>query len=238
MAIEYSLSPNKLLDGEVAYSAQVRLKGSYTTEDLIERMMQQGSTLTRADCAAAIENFMEAARAVILEGGRVNFAGMVDLFPSIKGKFTSLTDSYDPARHQVDVSTAPGSELRKEVRMQAVVEKQETVRPEPSPLEVIDLASGDVNSVVTPGNIVTLNGKRVSFDPEQADEGLYFIQTDGQGTVKIPVESFQKNKPSQLVFLLPANMEAAQAYYVELRARPNGVEDLRAGRLGVPVSVP
>ena len=41
----------------------------------------------------------------------------------------------------------------------------------------------------------------MKFDPAEADEGLYFVATAGGET---KVTTVQKNKPSQLVFLVPA----------------------------------
>jgi len=89
-------------------------------------------------------------------------------------------------------------------------------------------SSATTDSTLTPGNIGTLNGARLKFDPDQADEGLYLLPTSGGATVK--VTTFQRNKPGQLIFLNPTGL-AAGDYFMEVRARVRGTTELRSGRL-------
>ncbi len=99
--------------------------------------------------------------------------------------------------------------------------------PSPNPIEYRDVGSDTTNDQITPGNIGQLSGNRLKFDPAQADEGLYFVPTADTGDVK--VTTIQKNKPSQLVFLVPALV--AGGYNLEVRARIAGGTELRIGRL-------
>ena len=123
----------------------------------------------------------------------------------------------------------------------ATVEKVEAVKPAPNPIEYRDIASDEINDTATVGNIGQLNGSRLKFDPAKADEGLYFVATAG-GDTKVP--TVQKNKPSQLVFLVPALV--AGTYHLEVRARMGSgtsSRQLRVGRLdatltAVPASPP
>lgn len=104
--------------------------------------------------------------------------------------------------------------------------KVETDVSTPSLLSFEDLASGQINTAVTPGNIGVINGHRLKFEPAQADEGVYFINT-ADGT-EVKVAAIQKNKPGQQVFLIPA-IPAATNLYLEVRAHFG--TDLRSGRL-------
>ncbi len=67
----------------------------------------------------------------------------------------------------------------------------------------------------------------MKYDEGQADEGVFFVATAGGAT---KVATVQKNKPSQVVFLVPAGLVAG-AYNLEVRARIGGGTELRIGRL-------
>jgi hypothetical protein len=152
----------------------------------------------------------------------------------MQGVFNGITDSYDPARHQVGVTASAGARLRDSVRQQAQVQKDETVKPRPAPVQYVDLASGTVDTTLTKGNIGTLNGARLKFDTGSADEGIYLVPTGGAAATKIT--AIQRNKPAQLVFLTPAVL-AAGGYWLEVRARTGNVTDLRVGRLDAVLTV-
>jgi hypothetical protein len=91
--------------------------------------------------------------------------------------------SLNSSRHRIELGAGPGIRLRKAFGEQATVTKIETDISSPSLLSFEDLASGQIDSTVTPGNIGVINGHRLKFDPIQGDEGVYFINTaDGPST--------------------------------------------------------
>lgn len=234
MPIHYALFENNLTSDPNDYAAQVQITASVDLDGLAQRMIDQGSTVTKPDILAVLEDAIKACESLLLEGSRVNFGGLVELFPRVKGVFNGITDSFDPSRHRVDVGANPGSRVRNTVRDKAQVVKEETIKPTPAPLEFVDLGSGETNGQLTPGNIGTVNGHRLKYDPTQADEGIYLIAvSDGSET---KVTAVQKNKPSQLVFLVPSGL-AAGTYLLEVRARMAGAAELRTGQLDAPLDV-
>ena len=75
----------------------------------------------------------------------------------------------------------------------------------------------------------------MKFDPARSDEGLYFVATGGSQT---KVSTVQKNKPSQLVFLVPSLADGT--YHLEVRARMGSgtsARELRIGRLDSTLTV-
>jgi len=97
----------------------------------------------------------------------------------------------------------------------------------PALLEYVDLGSGETNGTITSGNIGTINGHRLKFNPDQADEGIYFVNVDTGADLKLTI--IQKNKPGQLVFLVPT-VPGGQ-YYLEVRTRFRDSAEIRTGRL-------
>ena len=227
MPINYALFENNLTTDPADYAAQVKITGSVDLEAIAARMIEQGSTVTKPDILAVLEDAIKATEGYLLEGYRVQFGGLFEMFPRVKGIFNGITDTFDPSRHYVDVGANPGSRVRKTIRDDATVEKQETILPAPSPLEYIDLGSGETNGTVMPGSIGTINGHRLKYDDTQADEGIYFIAETGGAATK--VTAVQKNKPGQLVFLVPT---LANDYYrLEVRAQFSKDGEVRAGAL-------
>ncbi len=233
MPIHYALFENNVTADPDDYAASVQMTDTADLDTLIRRMIERGSTTTRADILPVMEDGIGACESMLLDGMRVNFGGLVELFPRVRGIFNGATDTFDPARHSVDVGANPGSRVRQTVRDTASVVKDEAVKPSPNPLEYRDVGSDTTNDQVTPGNIGQLSGSRLKYDATQADEGIYFVATAGGET---KVATVQKNKPSQLVFLVPAGLLAG-TYYVEVRARIRGGTDLRIGRLDSVLTV-
>jgi hypothetical protein len=232
--ITYSLIENTVTADPDDYYGQIQLAGSADADALADRMVQMGSTVTKPDVLATLELAFRAVESLVLEGNRVLLAGIVEVSPRMQGVFNGITDSYDPARHQVGVTASAGARLRDSVRQQAQVQKDETVKPRPAPVQYVDLASGTVDTTLTKGNIGTLNGARLKFDTGSADEGIYLVPTGGAAATKIT--AIQRNKPAQLVFLTPAVL-AAGGYWLEVRARTGNVTDLRVGRLDAVLTV-
>jgi len=227
MPINYALFENHLTSDPDDYAAQVKITGSADLEVLANRMIDQGSTVTKPDILAVLEDAIKATESCLLDGYRVQLGGLCELFPRIKGVFNGITDTFDASRHRVDVGANPGARVRKTVREGATVAKAETIKPAPALLEYADLGSGETNGTITSENIGTINGHRLKFNPDQDDEGIYFVNVDTAAEVK--VTAMQKNKPGQLVFLVPS--VPGGEYYLEVSTRFRDSAELRTGRL-------
>ena len=235
MTIRYALFENHLTSDPADYAAIVKPAGSADTEAIIDRIVQQGSTVTRADIAAVMEDLIAASESLLLEGFRINLGGLCELYVSLKGVFNGAADTFDPARHRLEAGASAGSRLRARIAADGTVAKDETILPAPSPIEYVDLGSGETNTTITCGNIGTLNGHRLSFNPAAADEGIWLIHDGG---TEIQITAVQKNKPAQLVFLIPSGIPPVGSYFFEVRKRfGDGDSALRTGRLETPLSI-
>ena len=233
MPIHYALYENHLTDGPNDYLAQIRPTMSVGLNDIVAHILDQGSSATEGDILLILSDAIKACETVLLEGGRVNLGGLVELFPRIGGVFVGPGDHFDPTRHRIDVGANPGHRLRRTIRDKATVEKVSPTRPAPNPVEFVDLASGTSNTAISPGNIGTINGHRLKYNPGAPDEGIYFLPVAGGSEVR--AEFIQKNKPSQLIFLNPDGLSGE--YHLEVRAHMQGGAQLRTGRLDATLSV-
>jgi hypothetical protein len=235
MSIKYSLVENLLTPDPNDHYPQVQLTGRATQEDLAARMVSLGSTVGKADILAVLSLLDDAAESFLLQGYRVDLAGIVDIYPRMQGVFNGPGDGFDKSRHTLGVTANPSPGFISRIRQDAKVSKEETVKPLPNPLEFRDAATGNSNGPVTKGNIGTLSGSRLKIDSAKPDEGIFFIASTGGTETKVATVS--TNKPGQLVFLIPATLASGE-YSIQVRARIFGSADIRSGNLDSTLSVP
>jgi hypothetical protein len=224
------LHENNLTPDPDDYMAAVHSTGTAELAQVIERMAQQGSTVTRADIVSVLENFTQTVERMLLEGLHVN-TPLANFSASIKGTFNGQADRYDPARHQVTPTVAPGKHLRATFRTHARPVKQKVVRLTPNPLTFVDVNSKSRNHLLTPGGMGKVLGHRLKFDEDDAAQGIVFVAADGTAT---RAEVVGDNRPAQLMFLVPSL--AAGTYTLEVRAGFNA-DDVRVGALDAPLTV-
>jgi len=226
MPINYVLQENYLTPDPDDFRAMVQPIGTADAETVIQRMIEQGSTVTRPDILASLEDYYSAVESLVLEGYNVN-TPMANFRSSVKGVFDSQADNFDPGRHQLRPSASPGLRLRTPVQARGVALKQESFKPKPHPQEFTDVNSAERDSVLTPGGMARLIGHRLKYDPAQAEQGIFFIAADAAETRVTVIGSL---KPGELMFLVPDTL-AAGDYTLEVRTVFKDGSQLRSGRL-------
>lgn len=216
------------------YYGRPSIASSIYIDDIVDRMLEQGSTVTRPDILAVIENAVKTTENLLLEGNRVNFGDLVQLYPKIRGSFGGQSDFFNRSRHKIDVGATAGTRIRNNIHANAVVIKEEASIPMPNPIEFHDLLSDEMNISITPGSIGTVIGNRLKYDAARSDEGIFLIKMSDNSEIKM--HAVQKNKPGELVFLVPSTLTADDTMAIEIRSRISG-ETIRAGRLAEELTV-
>ena len=229
MTIPYTLDANKLTqDGR--YFARVRSVGTADLDTLVERMMQRGTTLGRADIMAALDLLVEVCIDLVLDGWRVDLDGLVRLYCSIGGTFDGEDDRFTPSQHTLQGVAQPGPRLEQALRGRGQPRKQPLRRPAPEVQRFTALPGGATDRLA-PGEIGRLEGTRLRFHPAAADEGLFLIDAAGQAH-RLTVA---QNTARVLLFGWPALPPGD--YCVEVRARVGHAATPRVGRLDYPLHV-
>jgi|SaaInl7_200m_RNA_FD_contig_31_2413020_length_980_multi_10_in_0_out_0_1 hypothetical protein len=232
MPIHYVLQDNHLTADPNDYRAMVQPMGTAGDAEVIQRMIEQGSTVNRPDILAALEDYYSAVESLVMEGFNVN-TPLANFKTSIKGVFDSQADNFDPGRHQLRARISAGARLRSVISERGSTQKQETFKPRPNPVEFSDINSAERNSVLTPGGMAQLIGHRLKFDPVEADQGIFFIAADATET-KVTIVG--GNKPAELMFLIPDTLVAGD-YTLEVRATIHDASDVRLGSLDAVLTV-
>lgn len=230
--IDFGLYKNKLTNGSELFRAIVLTKRSCTLDDVIDRMVEQGTTLTRQDIMATLDLFFHTVSLLILEGCNV-LTPLVNFGVSIKGNFDSQYDSFDATRHRVEARANANKQLKDKILAQARVQQQKPNRPMPQPEECINPNNGDGNEVLTPGGGAKLRGHALQFDVDDPNQGIFLIDSDQNRT---RIETMLHNTARELIFLVPNDL-TTDDYTIEVRAR-FGSGSIRSGFLDRTVSVP
>jgi len=211
--LKYSLRENLLTPAPDDYMAQAADVRSYTLDEIIDAMMDKGTTLTRADVAATLQVYGEVVSTIIKDGSAVN-TPLFNTALSISGVFNGAADNFDKKRHTVNLNLSAGSLLR-EAAAKVKCEKTEGASTDPYITEVKDVVSGKTNDVLTKGGVVQLVGARLKFDAKDATQGIFFVPETG---APVRADVIAENKPARLMAIIPADLKAG-TYYIEVRTK-------------------
>jgi hypothetical protein len=230
MPIKYYLQPNPVTPDPNDQSARVLPNASLTLEDIIAKMMQRGTTVTEADIRAVLNLFFDVVSDEVADGNFVNLP-LANIRVGISGVFTSITDSFDPSRHSIRATLSRGlllSEKMQKVRL------EKTLQPLPSPviLEFLNINTNTTNSVLTPGGIGQIVGEELKFNPNNPQEGIFFVAADGTET---KVQIIASRTEGKLVFSIPTL--PAGNYTLEVRRAYTKEDIIRKGVLSDTLTV-
>ena len=233
--LKYALRENLLTAAPDDFMAQVQDVRSYTLDEIIDAMMQKGSTLTRADVAAVLQIYGEVCAAVIADGSALN-TPLMNTALSISGVFNGANDAFDKKRHTVNLNITAGTALKAALG-KIKCEKTGTVSTDPYINEVKDVVSGTINTTLTKGGVVQITGSRLKFDQKDTAQGIFFVPETG---APVRASIIAENKPARLMAIIPADLEAG-TYYIEVRSKHSGggkpLKAVKAGRFAKPLTV-
>jgi len=233
--LKYCLRENLLTPAPDDYMAQMTDVRSYTLDEIIDAMMEKGTTITRADVAATLQVYGEVCSSIIADGSAIN-TPLMNTSMSISGVFNGANDSFDKKRHTVNLNLTAGTLLR-EAAAKVKCEKTETVSTDPYITEVTDVVSGKVNTVLTKGGVVQLTGSRLKFDQKDEAQGIFFVPETG---TPVRAAVIAENKPARLMAIIPADL-AQGTYYIEVRTKLSGggtkLKAVKKGSFAKPLTV-
>ncbi|MCL4302835.1 MAG: DUF4469 domain-containing protein [Anaerolineae bacterium] len=231
MSVNFSLCKSNFSAEANQYRAVVQPAGTVNLDGVIDRMLIQHSTITRADILAVLDNYYTAIEGLLLDGFNIVTPG-ANYRTSVKGSFNGQGDGFTPGRNTVEATLSPGLQLRRAIEKRANVQKQEANERRPKLLDYLDLNSGELNSLVTPGGMGQVIGYRLKFDPADPEQGIFFIVADNKAT---RVSVVGKNTAAELMFLVPATLVPGD-YSLELRTTM-GNHVIRTGTLAATLTV-
>ena len=214
MPLNYSLRDNNLTKEINSKTAQIEGMVGYSLSELIMRITERGNTMTKTDLMAAINAFFEEVLIITREGNTVNTPLFNTSF-SIGGVFNGDNDTFDPARHTVNINLKAGVELKK-----CLAElKPNKVQPSgtlPVISSVRDVYDENSESLKA-GTLAEINGSRLKFDKADKEQGVFFISATGETRL----DKVADVKQTKILVQLPLDIETG-VYTLEIRTRNTG----------------
>ena len=233
--MKYALRENLLTPAPGNYMAQVADVRSYTLDEIINLMMEKGSSVTRADAAAVLQVYGEVCALLVANGAALN-TPLMNASMSISGVFDGANDSFDRRRHAVNLNMTAGTLLR-DALASVKCEKTQIASTDPYITEVKDVVSDTVNAALTKGGIVQITGSRLKFDAKDETQGIFFVPETG-APVRATVVA--ENKPARLTALIPQTLDAG-IRYIEIRTKlldnNKSLKTMKTGRFAKPLTV-
>lgn len=123
--------------------------------------------------------------------------------PTIHGPWTGLTSNFDPAIHKIGIKVTPTAALRSllaQARVNVLGEKHDSAVIG----TITDLHTGEMDTRLTPGKPVRIDGKNIRILPENdPDCGVFFVSTVSSASTKATARLYTNN-PSALEVEIPA----------------------------------
>lgn len=213
----YSLRDNPLTEDPNDKLAQLEGVKSFSKEQVIERILNRGNTMTKTDLLASWNTIEEEIGFITAEGNTVN-TPLFNTSLSISGVFVNGDDSFDPRRHTLKVNVTAGTAL-KEAAAKIKLTKVQGNSAIPWITGVRDTlsAADDTSGSLKAGSVIELTGARLKFDATDAEQGVFFVANGAETRCAQIVE----NKPTRILAVLPATVTAGE-YTVEVRSRYSG----------------
>jgi hypothetical protein len=231
MPIKYYLQPNPINPDPNDQSARVLSGNVLNADDIIQRMLKRGTTLTETDMKAVLNLLFDVVSDEVAEGNNVNLP-IANIKPSITGVFVNAADSFDATRHTKKATLSSGSLLIEKMQ-KASVEKILQPVPMPVLLEYQDINTGSSNSVLTSGGIGQIVGEELKFDINNSTEGVFLVAQSGTET-KISIIATRTE--GKLMFSIPTGL-ASGNYTLEVRRAYTKNSLIRKGTLNEVLTV-
>ena len=220
------LKANKLTADPSDYTAVPDLNGTYNVRSLVEALQAEGMEIQAETAVDIITRFNRKAAEMTTSGYSVN-TGLVVMQPRIRGKFTSQT--FDPQKHKVYISVRQGVAMRKAIA-DATVEIQGEQESKMTIYLVEDLSTDTPTNTLTKGKNARILGAMLKIDGEDPSVGITFTNTATKTATRVDRKDVIRNKPSELVILVPDTL-AAGKYEVSVTTQfSGGSKPLKAPR--------
>lgn len=214
--IKANLYPNLLTEDPNDFVARVVSERSLNVKQICSEAVGRGGAPTTA---AAMEHnvnlFLKEMAYQLCDGFSVN-TGYFMACPHIKGVFNSKNESFDPLKHSLLFLMNQGELLRKEIGS-VQVEVTGTVDSNIMIDQVINIKTGSVNDLLTPGKGLRIYGFKIKVAGDHPDNGVYFINQTSKERTKVPNDEFISNNPSEVVVEIPELL--AGTYKLEITSQ-------------------
>lgn len=228
MAIRYALYPNTFRRRQPQQNYVARVHHTQTCDQkmLVEMIRLSNPALPPTMVEAVLEEYCRAVEWAIEDGMRIS-TPLINIQASIQGTFADEDERMYPGRQRMVLKALPGKRLGALIK-RLKAEKVAPKYPCPEPKQLEDIFSDTSNRNITPGGIIRLRGKRLKFDSEDIQQGIFLTRAGHAQPLRLG--KAVTNTPSQLLMKVPDDLPAGE-YRLEVHAIVGNSTEIRQGSL-------
>jgi hypothetical protein len=177
---------------------------SLKEDDLINLAVQRRTDLNPSTLRSSLDILKEIATEELANGASVYFGlGYFNLL--VNGVFIGDHAKWNPEVNSLHVRAIPSVELRDVVKgihvdVRGMAQSGLVINT------VVDVASGEEGTRLTPGGGVNLTGARIRVAGDSPEIGIRLTNQIGGEVTVIPATSILVNEPSKVSFIVPADL--------------------------------
>ncbi|WP_282126207.1 DNA-binding domain-containing protein [Marinifilum flexuosum] len=197
--ISLLLYPNNISNQKNDYYAQVRYVGTITNKDIADLMIAEGSEYHKESIIDILTRCDRIKMEKLAEGYKIN----TELFQShlsVKGHFNAASNGIDPEEHQIKLKFSASKRMR-ELLAKSKVRILGLANTKPKIGRVIDLTTKSENGLITPEQVLQIEGKRLKIRGDDSSVGVYLLNQKSNERIKC--KQVVGNEPQKLLILLP-----------------------------------
>jgi hypothetical protein len=180
--------------------------GSLSINDIIEIARIRRSDISPEVMLAVYHLLRGVALEEVLGGKHVEFGlGFSSLIAD--GVFIGDHATWDSKKNRLIVKTNAAVDVREAIK--AVEVEVRGLAQSGLFINILtDVTTEEINSVITPGGGVSLQGVKIKIVGDEPGVGLYLIDVATATEITIPKTSILVNDPSKILFIVPADLPA------------------------------
>ena len=220
-------TPNLLTEDPNDFILQLIGGMKYDLSDIIQLVLLDGATVkTAQDLEESFRMVMEKGIEMSLMGNNVSLE-YIQMRASVSGVFNSSTETFTRPKHEVNPVLTAGQAYLDAAHNTLV----ENMGPAQNNIisEVVNRTTKQVNKDISSGGVLELHGKGLKVTGSEMYPAHVYICDAATGTItkNISEEDLLTNLPTQVMFQVPAGLEAGKMYIVKISTQATG----NAGKL-------
>jgi len=227
--MDYYLADNPLTPNPKDFRGVLLTKGTKNMDDVVKGVADDNVGISESELLAVFRAERKVISQFLAEGYTVN-TELFSLSPSLRGVFEDIRETYNPEKHKLHLNFMPSKALR-EV-MNRIALRKISQSPLPVLTVVEDVISQTTNQLITPGKVVRVFGDKLNFDPQDTEQGLFFINSLGQA---VRSQEYIELSSKKIYAGVPDGLKT-DSYNLQLTTKTKAGE-LRSGKLPAVLSV-
>jgi hypothetical protein len=200
--IKVKLYLNYLPDVSGAYIARTNNEAILSIEEICAAAKNRSGFIgSYQDMVRTVKSFFDEAAYQLADGYAVN-TGWFSLYPKIGGTFAKASEGIDPRKNKVTFAFRSLDRLR-ELAEKIAVEIEGVANNTGYVDEILDVCTGRVNEVLTPGGMLAISGNKIKIAGDHQDVDLWFYKDIPNFKPVKVTENLGANGPNKIIAAIP-----------------------------------